>query len=183
MEQACCVPLVRNSSQALRNNGDADCERALDAVNRRMSNARCCPIPKGFVSESYALNILICNDDGYTAGNVRALYSNLKTAGHNIIVSAPVDNQSGRGGFACFMTPILKIPASYIDMYTLSNTPVVPRAVKASVYPSLIGQSGVGDDPNDADISVQRHRHCLCCWREDLTSASTIPARRCCHAP
>jgi 5'-nucleotidase len=43
----------------------------------------------GFVSESYALNVLICKDDGFTAGNVRALYNNLKTAGHNVIVSAP----------------------------------------------------------------------------------------------
>lgn len=105
----------------------------------------------GIAPQSHALNILLCNDDGFTAANIRALYARLKTAGHSVVIAAPVDNQSGRGGFMSFMTPIPKIPASYTDMYTLSATAKVPRGV--SVYPALVGQPGVGNDPSDADIS------------------------------
>jgi len=100
---------------------------------------------------AHALNILLCNDDGFTAANLRALQQRLKAAGHAVIVSAPVDNQSGRGGYMSFLTPIPKIPATYTDMYSLSGTPVTPRAVK--VYPELVGKTGVGDDPTDADVS------------------------------
>jgi len=100
---------------------------------------------------AHALNILLCNDDGFTAANLRALQQRLKAAGHSVVVSASVDNQSGRGGYMSFLTPIPKIPATYVDMYSLSSTPVTPRAVK--VFPELVGKAGVGDDPTDADVS------------------------------
>lgn len=105
----------------------------------------------GYAGQAQALNILLCNDDGFTTANTRALYNRLKAGGHQVVVAAPVDNQSGRGGYMSFMTPIPKIPATYTDMYTLSGTAVTPRAVK--VYPELAGKPGVGDDPADANIS------------------------------
>ncbi len=46
---------------------------------------------------SQALNILITNDDGLSS-NVKALYDTLTTAGHDVIVSVPCTNQSGRSG-------------------------------------------------------------------------------------
>lgn len=46
---------------------------------------------------SHALNIVISNDDGLTS-NVKALYDTLKAAGHDVIVSVPCTQQSGRGG-------------------------------------------------------------------------------------
>jgi 5'-nucleotidase len=98
---------------------------------------------------SSALEILLCNDDGFTSANTHALYERLKDAGHDVIVSAPADNQSGRGGFVSFLQPIPPVPESYVDMYTMKT--VVPRIIK--VYPDLAGAPGVGDDPDNADFS------------------------------
>ncbi|GAB2486051.1 5'/3'-nucleotidase SurE [Comamonas humi] len=50
-------------------------------------------------SPAFALNILVSNDDGLSS-NVKALYDALKAAGHDVIVSVPCTNQSGRGGAA-----------------------------------------------------------------------------------
>ena len=44
-----------------------------------------------------ALNIVVSNDDGLTS-NVKALYDSLKSAGHDVIISIPCTQQSGRGG-------------------------------------------------------------------------------------
>lgn len=47
-------------------------------------------------SPAFALNILLTNDDGLTS-NLKALYDELKAAGHSVIVSVPCTGQSGRG--------------------------------------------------------------------------------------
>ena len=44
---------------------------------------------------SFALNILLSNDDGLTS-NLKALEVALTNAGHNVLVSVPCTNQSGR---------------------------------------------------------------------------------------
>ena len=59
-------------------------------------------------SHSQAMNILLSNDDGLTA-NVKALQSALQAAGHNVIVSVPCQNQSGKGASLNFLTPILPL--------------------------------------------------------------------------
>ena len=46
-------------------------------------------------SPALALNILVSNDDGLTS-NVKALYDELKAAGHSVVVSVPCSGQSGR---------------------------------------------------------------------------------------
>ncbi|MGN5764351.1 5'/3'-nucleotidase SurE [Acinetobacter calcoaceticus] len=48
-------------------------------------------------TQTFALNILIVNDDGLTS-NVKALYDELKANGHSVLVSVPCSPQSGRGG-------------------------------------------------------------------------------------
>ena len=53
-----------------------------------------------------ALNILLCNDDGISAANMRALKQQLQAVGHSVIVAAPIDNQSGRGGYIAFLQPV-----------------------------------------------------------------------------
>ncbi|NJM11768.1 MAG: hypothetical protein HC889_07695 [Synechococcaceae cyanobacterium SM1_2_3] len=83
------------------------------------------------VPQAHALNILLCNDDGFTAANLRALYQRLQAAGHKVIISASVDNQSGRGGYMSFLAPIPRIAATYVDPY--SGSTVTPRAVKATI--------------------------------------------------
>jgi 5'-nucleotidase len=98
---------------------------------------------------AHALDILVCNDDGFTSANTRALKERLVAAGHRVIVAAPFDNQSGRGGFMSFLAPIPPIPADYVDMYSFRK--VVPRGLR--VYPGLVGAPGVGADPSDPAVS------------------------------
>lgn len=45
-----------------------------------------------------AQNILLTNDDGFAATNIRATYYKLKEAGHNVYLVAPVSQRSGWGG-------------------------------------------------------------------------------------
>ena len=49
-----------------------------------------------------ALSILLTNDDGYQHPNIRALYKELKQAGHRVMISAPHADQSGKGGAIVF---------------------------------------------------------------------------------
>jgi hypothetical protein len=100
-------------------------------------------------SNAAALDVLVCNDDGFTSANTRALYHRLTETGHRVVVAAPVDNQSGRGGYVSFIAPIPMIAASCVDPYT--GRSVVPRALKT--YPALAGAPGVGVDPSDARIA------------------------------
>ena len=86
---------------------------------------------------AHALNIVLCNDDGISAANVRALKQRLVEAGHSVVLTAPVDNQSGRGGFIAFLQPV---PA-------LTGT---ERAARA--FGLAAGAPGVGQDPADADV-------------------------------
>lgn len=44
-----------------------------------------------------ALNIVSSNDDGWAEANIRALHDSLNAEGHSVLISAPADNQSGKG--------------------------------------------------------------------------------------
>ncbi|WP_244329313.1 5'/3'-nucleotidase SurE [Tolypothrix sp. PCC 7910] len=46
---------------------------------------------------SKPLNILLVNDDGYQAKGIDVIYKALTAAGHNVIIVAPKDQQSGKG--------------------------------------------------------------------------------------
>lgn len=87
-------------------------------------------------TSAFALNILLCNDDGVTAANVRALKQQLIAAGHSAIVASPIDNQSGTGGYIRFLQPIPPLTGN-------------ERGAKALQLPA--GTAGVGTDPSDAD--------------------------------
>ena len=50
-----------------------------------------------FVALIHALNILSSNDDGWAEANIRELYDVLSASGHEVVVSAPAENQSGTG--------------------------------------------------------------------------------------
>ncbi|GMF02371.1 unnamed protein product [[Candida] boidinii] len=45
-----------------------------------------------------AKNILLTNDDGWYATNIRALYRDLTAAGYNVVTVAPAQQYSGNGG-------------------------------------------------------------------------------------
>lgn len=88
-------------------------------------------------SPAFALNILICNDDGITAANVRVLKQQLVAAGHQAIITAPIDTQSGTGGFVRFLQP----------------TPVLlgtGRGARALSLPA--GTPGVGANPTQSGV-------------------------------
>ncbi|MEC8298793.1 MAG: 5'/3'-nucleotidase SurE [Pseudomonadota bacterium] len=61
-----------------------------------------------------ALNILLSNDDGLTS-NIKALFIALKTAGHDVIVSAPCQGQSGMGAAVKFLKPIKPLTAACLN--------------------------------------------------------------------
>jgi 5'/3'-nucleotidase SurE len=44
-----------------------------------------------------AANLVLSNDDGWAELNIRTFYNALKTAGENVIVSAPAQDKSGSG--------------------------------------------------------------------------------------
>ncbi|KAF2274741.1 sure-like protein [Westerdykella ornata] len=44
-----------------------------------------------------AIRIIQSNDDGWAEGNLRALFTTLVNAGHQVILSAPAENKSGSG--------------------------------------------------------------------------------------
>ena len=88
----------------------------------------------GLGSPAWALNILLSNDDGFESANIRALYQRLKAAGHDVIVSGPTQNNSGKGGSMNFLVPVTNLARD-----TRFGT------VKA-------GAPGVGADPNDANV-------------------------------
>ena len=48
--------------------------------------------------QSFALNIVVTNDDGYKTANVQQLKIALESAGHNVLLSTPCASQSGTGG-------------------------------------------------------------------------------------
>lgn len=86
---------------------------------------------------SFALDILLCNDDGITAANVRALKQQLVGAGHRVLLSGPIDNQSGTGGAMKFLQPIPALTGN-------------ERGARALGLPA--GTAGIGADPGDADV-------------------------------
>lgn len=60
----------------------------------------------------HQLRILLSNDDSWAAANLRALYYALKTAGHQVLVVSPSQNQSGKGGTVVLPdSPTLTAPA------------------------------------------------------------------------
>ncbi|PVH93217.1 sure-like protein [Periconia macrospinosa] len=85
------------------------------------------------VSPSHAARILMGNDDGFGSGNLREFYRLLKEAGHDVIIVAPVINQSAQGGRSDFTTAAnLTAPGQY------------------NIVPA--GAPSVGPDPNDSHI-------------------------------
>eukprot|EP01034_Spumella_vulgaris_P040190 gene40190-49703_t len=58
---------------------------------------------------AFALNIVLTNDDGLTS-NLKALYDELKAAGHSVIVSVPCSPQSGRSSAIVMYSTTVIVP-------------------------------------------------------------------------
>lgn len=50
-------------------------------------------LPLGVLST----NVVLSNDDGWAEINIRTFYNSLTAAGDSVVLSAPADNQSGKG--------------------------------------------------------------------------------------
>ena len=49
------------------------------------------------IPASVASNIVLSNDDGWAEKNIRVFYDTLTAAGDSVIISAPAENESGKG--------------------------------------------------------------------------------------
>ncbi len=58
---------------------------------------------------AFALNIVLSNDDGLTS-NLKALYDELKAAGHSVIVAVPCSGQSGRSSAIVMYSTVTIVP-------------------------------------------------------------------------
>jgi 5'-nucleotidase len=59
-----------------------------------------------FSQSAQALNIVISNDDGWQTNNIQTLQQDLVAAGHQVIISAPCTEQSGKGGAVNIFKPV-----------------------------------------------------------------------------
>lgn len=65
-------------------------------------------------TQSFALNIVMTNDDSYITHNVQQLKVALENAGHDVILSVPCAKQSGKGGsMGSYLKPM---PVSTLDV-------------------------------------------------------------------
>lgn len=56
---------------------------------------------------SHAATIVLSNDDGWAEKNIRVLYDALTSAGEDVLISAPAENQSGTGSLDLPPHPVL----------------------------------------------------------------------------
>jgi 5'/3'-nucleotidase SurE len=78
--------------------------RSSSSMKLRLAGAA---VLLGMAAPSFALNILVSNDDGLTS-NTKALYEALKAEGHDVVVSVPCTGQSGRGaGIVMYSTSVI----------------------------------------------------------------------------
>ncbi|EMD35012.1 hypothetical protein CERSUDRAFT_125001 [Gelatoporia subvermispora B] len=54
----------------------------------------------------YAQNIVLTNDDGWATANIRAQFESLTSAGFDVVLSAPAENESGTGSLSSTPTPL-----------------------------------------------------------------------------
>jgi 5'-nucleotidase len=75
-------------------------------------------------SPASALNIVLTNDDGFTA-NVKALREALIAAGHDVVLSIPCQNQSGTGAGLAFFRPITSLTQACVGDAAAAGAPGV----------------------------------------------------------
>ncbi|PJG58331.1 5'/3'-nucleotidase SurE [Aeromonas cavernicola] len=73
---------------------------------------------------SYALDIVLSNDDGYTA-NLKAIYKILVANGHRVIASIPCVNQSGKGASINFSEPLKDLKQNCLNGAAMVGDPAI----------------------------------------------------------
>lgn len=59
-----------------------------------------------FCLPAWSLNIVLTNDDSWNTENIRVLKLHLVKSGHNVVLSTPCMQQSGKGGAIHFLKPV-----------------------------------------------------------------------------
>ncbi|NGN67877.1 5'/3'-nucleotidase SurE [Streptomyces sp. A7024] len=109
------------------------------------------PAASGSKAAADPLKILISNDDGYKHPYIRQLQAALKKSGHDAVIVAPADDQSGKGTGLSF-SGSLKAAEEEPGIWSVSGTPGDAvtfgiRQVFKDAKPDLI-VSGVNAGPN-----------------------------------
>ena len=63
-------------------------------------------LPLVAITPAYALNIILTNDDSWSTHNIQTLKDKLEEAGHQVVMSAPCIQQSGKGGAFSLYRPM-----------------------------------------------------------------------------
>jgi 5'-nucleotidase len=69
------------------------------------------PLAAAALQPAHALDIVLTNDDGCESSATHALHQRLLAAGHRVVMSASVADQSGQGGALGFLRPITPLAA------------------------------------------------------------------------
>lgn len=109
-------------------------------------------VMSSYALPALALDILVTNDDGYQAKGIQVLADTLEAAGHNVLLVAPFENQSGTGGK---FNAHFGEPTSYTEFapgrYYVPGSPV--DAALMGLY--IIGpEQGLFGDDNRPDLVV-----------------------------
>jgi len=99
-----------------------------------------------FPSQASAMRILLTNDDGYSSPGIQAMRSALVAAGHDVVLVAPLVNQSGRGGaLDTRVGATVEIREQAPDVWSVDGTP--SDAVRAGLHAIMAA------DPPDLVVS------------------------------
>ncbi len=103
------------------------------------------------------LEILLTNDDGYTAPGIRALYDELRRAGHHVLLAAPSSNASGSSAsFTWSAVTVVRDPADP-NITGIGATPATAVVLGATALyppgrkPDLV-VSGINDGENTGSL-------------------------------
>jgi 5'-nucleotidase len=103
------------------------------------------------------LRILLTNDDGWNAGGLPSLREALLDAGHDVVVFAPADDQSGNSGRMTFGEP-LTVTQEQESVFSVAGSPADSTEVGMSLAfpggtPDLV-ISGPNPGANIGDASI-----------------------------
>lgn len=119
-----------------------------------------CALTLIFSHQAMALNIMLTNDDGFQHPWVRTLHATLQQAGHQVIMVAPNENQSGKSA-ALSLGALRNSKESVIkhseDVYSVNGTPATAALLGVKEVmpsrPDLI-ISGINEGANVGVLSA-----------------------------
>jgi 5'/3'-nucleotidase SurE len=103
------------------------------------------------------LEILLTNDDGFEAPGIRALYGQLRAAGHKVLLVAPATNASGSSSSFTWGKVAVTRSAEDANIYAVAGTPATAVVLGATALypadrrPDLV-ISGINDGTNTGSL-------------------------------